>query len=276
MNSGRKWLACLGAAIVIVCAGSGCVSKGRYRTAVAERDDYASRTDTLEQRVAGLEKDGEALEASVDDLEAENLDLKRRIDDLERENAELDGTVQNLGRQKQNLDSELARQKQDAEQFQSTYDALVRDLRQEVAAGQVEIEQLRDGLQVNVAQEILFASGSAELDADGRKVLVKVSEQLKMVPYEIVVTGHTDSNPIHGRLAERYPTNWELGGARAARVVRLFQEEGIEGSRLEAVSAGEFRPVAPNDTPEDRERNRRIEIRLRPVIPEEPENPGGS
>jgi chemotaxis protein MotB len=255
--------------ILIVCFGSGCVSKGKYRTAVAERDDYVGKTETLEERIAGLETDKKALEAGVAALEAETRVLKTKNEILSGENVELDEMVQELGFEKQNLDAELARQKQDADQFQSTYDALVRDLRQEVASGQVEIEQLRDGLKVNVAQEILFASGSAKLDAGGKKVLVKVCEQLKMVPYQIVVSGHTDTNQIRGRLAERYPTNWELGGARAASVVRLFQEEGIEGARLISASLGEFQPLAPNDTPEGRAKNRRIEIRLRPVMPEE-------
>lgn len=253
--------------VVVICFGQGCVSKGKYLTAVEERDDYVGKTGMLEDRVAELEQDKEALEAGVAALEMETRDLRAKVATLGSENAELDEMVQELGFEKQNLGAELARQKREAEQFESTYDALVRDLRQEVAAGQIEVEQLRDGLKVNIAQEILFGSGSAMLDADGKKILVKVCEQLKMVPYQVVVAGHTDSNQIRGRLAELYPTNWELGGARAASVVRLFQEEGIEGSRLISVSRGEFQPVAPNDTPEDQARNRRIEIRLRPVMP---------
>lgn len=261
--------------VVMLMAGSGCVSRGKYRTAVTERDDYVGKSEMLEDRVAILESDKEVLETGVAALENQNRELKARIDNIARENADLDEMVQKLGFEKQNLGSELTRKQREEEQFRSTYESLVRDLRSEVAAGQVEIEQLRDGLKVNVAQEILFESGSADLDEGGREVLVKVCDQLKQVPYEIVVSGHTDSVRIRGQLAKRYPTNWELGGARAASVVRLFQQEGIEGIRLIVASRGEFQPVASNDTPEGRSRNRRIEIRLRPVMPEESTAAGG-
>jgi chemotaxis protein MotB len=76
------------------------------------------------------------------------------------------------------------------------------------------------------------------------------------------VQGHTDNVPIH---SERYPTNWELAGARASRVVRLLEENGVDPGRLWAVSHGEYAPVAPNDSNAGRAKNRRIEITLKPV-----------
>jgi chemotaxis protein MotB len=124
---------------------------------------------------------------------------------------------------------------------------------------------LRDGLRVNLSEEILFATGSAELGEKGRDVLLKVSAELEKVPYEIEVGGHTDNVPIRGRLASLYPTNWELAGARATRVVRLLEEAGIANNRLLGVSYGETNPVASNDTPEGRAQNRRIEILMRPI-----------
>jgi chemotaxis protein MotB len=68
---------------------------------------------------------------------------------------------------------------------------------------------------------------------------------------------------------KRYPTNWELAGARAASVVRLFAHSGLPAKRLLAVSMADVRPVTSNSTPEGRARNRRIEIRLRPISAEE-------
>ena len=81
------------------------------------------------------------------------------------------------------------------------------------------------------------------------------------------MVGHTDNVQISTRLKERYPTNWELAGARAASVVRLFQGAGIPVQQLVAVSRGEGQPIASNDTPEGRKENRRIEVRLRPFTP---------
>jgi chemotaxis protein MotB len=79
----------------------------------------------------------------------------------------------------------------------------------------------------------------------------------------VFVEGHTDNVPVGRRLRERYPTNWELAGARAALVVRALSEGGVEPKRLRAVSRGPFAPIAANDTPENRARNRRTEIILR-------------
>jgi chemotaxis protein MotB len=141
-------------------------------------------------------------------------------------------------------------------------------LKKELQAGQIQVKQLRDGLSVNVAQEILFDSGSAALDKNGQEILKRVAGQLKKNSYQIVVTGHTDNKPIGAGLVDRYPTNWELAAARASSVVRLFADQGLAATRLLAASVADAHPVAANKTPEGRAKNRRIEIRLRPVVAE--------
>ena len=153
--------------------------------------------------------------------------------------------------------------------MKATYESLVGNLKGELDSGKLQVQQLRDGISVNLAQDILFKSGSADLDKTGRELLLKVSDQLKASPFQIVVTGHTDNQKIGPALAARYPTNWELGGARASRIVRLFEQAGIGAERLAAVSFADSRPRMPNDTPAGREKNRRIEIRLRPVSTEQ-------
>ena len=142
-----------------------------------------------------------------------------------------------------------------------------------MASGQIHIEQLRDGLEVGVSQDVLFASGSARLSGEGAAVLQTVAARLAPLAYAITVEGHTDGVAIRGALKKRYPTNWDLAGARAASVVALFVTAGVDGSRLAAVSYGSYRPVTDNDTPESRALNRRIEIRLRPLPPLPQEGP---
>jgi chemotaxis protein MotB len=168
---------------------------------------------------------------------------------------------------------ELARQHAEVAKLRGTYQGLVSDLEEEVASGQIEIRQLREGLLLNVSDDILFDSGSATVQAGGRKVLLKVANRLGKLEHQIQVEGHTDNLAIHGGLANRYPTNWELAGARAASVVRLFREAGIAGERLSAISYAEFQPVAANDSPDERARNRRIEIRLEPRSPDRAQSP---
>ena len=181
---------------------------------------------------------------SAESLEAKNKELQSQLDQV---------------------NGDLARQKQQAADAQATYDAMVAKLREEVNSGQVEIQKLRDGIRVNMPQDILFPSGSASLDAAGRSLLNKVSEELKNSSYEIVVIGHTDNVGVGPKLVDRYPTNWELGAARAGTIVRTFQDAGIPSTRMLAVSAAENRPRADNASPEGRGQNRRIEIRMRPV-----------
>ena len=186
-------------------------------------------------------------------------------DALSEKNARVEERLQAIGSTNDELASKLSERDQEVAELRGTYDALVSDLEAEVASGHVQIEQLRDGIRVNVSDEILFPSGSAEVDDRGREVLKKVAAQIAKSPYQVEVEGHTDDVAIVGALAQRYPTNWELAGARAARVVRLFQDEGIEGSRMRVVSNAEFEPAASNDSPEGRQRNRRIGIRLIPA-----------
>jgi len=180
----------------------------------------------------------------------------------------LRATEEKLSKSLALTEEELAAQREEVAKLRGTYEGLVADLESEVAAGQIQIEQLREGLRLNVSDEILFASGSSVLGAEGEALLRKVSAQLAPLDQRVEVRGHTDDLPISGRLRQRYPSNWELAGARAASVVRLLQQEGIRGARLAAVSLAEFQPVAPNDSPQHRALNRRIEIRLLPPDPD--------
>ncbi len=234
---------------------TGCVSTGRYRTLEQERDALAERNHALQGEVNAANQKSESLAQEKSALAAEKTTVDERLAQLEE--------------QQKSLGSQLQQREEEAKQLKDTYDGLLGSLKKELEAGQIQVQQLRDGLSVNVAQEILFASGSASLDASGSEVLRRVADQLKQTNYQIVVTGHTDNKPIGAGLVKRYPTNWELAGARAASVVRLFVESGLDANRLLAASMADTRPVSSNDTPEGRAKNRRIEIRLRPVVVEE-------
>ena len=87
--------------------------------------------------------------------------------------------------------------------------------------------------------------------------------------HQILVIGHTDNKLIRPALAKQYPSNWELAGARAASVVRLFSRSGLSSKRMRAVSVADTQPVPSNKTEDGRAKNRRIEIRVRPIAPEE-------
>jgi len=156
--------------------------------------------------------------------------------------------------------------------FQSTYNSMLAQqqaieasLQKEINAQQVEIKQLENGIQVRMTSDLLYREGSTELSQSGQAALDKVAPQFAGQTYQIDVIGNTDNLPIGPGLADRYPTNWELAGERAAVVVRHLQKRGVDPGRMRAVSAGEYHPVASNDTPEGRAQNRRTDILLRPT-----------
>jgi len=186
-----------------------------------------------------------------------NADLERRVNDL---NHELNLKVAEITKTKQVKEAEIAR-------VQSAKDSLIAQMQDEIDNNQIQITQLADKLKVSIVDKILFPSGEANITPPGLKILERVGNLLKHVEDKIIrVEGHTDNVPISGRLAQRFPSNWELSTARATNVVRFLQETvEIDPAKLEAVGLGEHQPIASNDTNEGRAQNRRIEIALLPV-----------
>ena len=141
------------------------------------------------------------------------------------------------------------------------------DLQSEVEAGRIQVERLREGVELQLPASVLFGRGSSVLSPSGQAVLRRVAQRIRGLEDRVEVHGHTDALPMRGGPAARYPSNWELAGARAAQVVRMLVAEGVAPSRVVAVSHGEHDPVSDHDTPEGHARNRRIEIRLLPAGP---------
>ncbi len=250
---------------------SGCVTRSTYQEleeqhaeTVADRNDLAARAERLEIERNAFEEQYIDAQESYEDERITRTELASNLEQVETKATRLDRDLEAERIARMEAATALAERETQLVSMQGTYDELVTDLESEVSAGQIQIQRLRDGLRLNVSDDVLFASGSAELDRIGREVLVKVAGQLKELGDFIEVRGHTDDRRIRGTLAKRFPSNWELAAARAARVVRLLEEEGVPGERLAAVSLGPNDPIATNDTPENRARNRRIEIRLEP------------
>jgi chemotaxis protein MotB len=141
-------------------------------------------------------------------------------------------------------------------------------LRSEISADQVKIEQLENGIRVSLSNDLLFHSGSAELHPEGRAALDKVAPQLVTMAgqgNQVDVVGNTDNEPIGPALEALYRTNWDLAAARASIVVRHLQAKGVDPAQMEAISNGQYHPVASNDTPAGRAQNRRTDLLLRPT-----------
>lgn len=114
-------------------------------------------------------------------------------------------------------------------------------------------------LEIEMRSSLLFESGDATLSNKALELLGQIAEILKTEKTPVRVEGFTDNVPIH---SVRFPSNWELSSARAAAVVQLFIEEGLDPTHLMATGYGEFQPIAPNDTTENRTRNRRVVLMI--------------
>jgi len=159
-------------------------------------------------------------------------------------------------------------QVQQLQYLNGTYQQLNQSLQTEVASDQVQIRQLQNRLEVTMVNAILFPEGGWELSERGRQELSKTLPALQGVTgKQIVIGGFTDNLPILRPLSDRFPTNWDLSAARAISVVRYLSEQGIDPSQLSAVGFGQYRPIASNDTPEGRAKNRRINMAIQDQAP---------
>lgn len=132
-------------------------------------------------------------------------------------------------------------------------------LEEQMADGEVSVEQRDGAVVVTVGSGGAFISGSADMTAEAQGILEKL-QQVSQKAKRIVVTGHTDNVPLSGG---QYIDNWDLGAARAASVVREITDSGLlPNAELVATSKGETEPIASNDTEEGRAKNRRIEIEI--------------
>jgi len=124
------------------------------------------------------------------------------------------------------------------------------------------VVRTQDGFKAVIPDPVLFASGEALLGEEVYPILdsiIKIAERDRL---SIQVEGHTDNIPIH---TVKFPSNWELSTMRAVNILRYLQQNGIPPGRLSAIGFAEYRPVADSDTPEGRQKNRRIEILFRAV-----------
>ncbi|MFD1851068.1 flagellar motor protein MotS [Oceanobacillus bengalensis] len=120
------------------------------------------------------------------------------------------------------------------------------------------------GVELVLQDSILFEPGEAEILDEGIPFLERIGTLLSRIENDIKVEGHTDTNPMN---SYRYPSNWELSGARASVVVRfLVNELDINQSRFSIAGYGETMPIAPNDSKANMTKNRRVEI----IILDEP------
>ena len=135
---------------------------------------------------------------------------------------------------------------------------IARDLARELADRQLELSLDSRGLVISIPEAGSFAVGRDELSPLAEALIARIAAVLSDVPNAVRVEGHTDDVPIH---TSRFRSNWDLSTARATRVVEFLSDRAaIAPQRLAAAGYGEFHPRVANDGPENRARNRRVDL----------------
>ena len=204
-----------------------------------------SQVELLNQQIAALRRQIGALEAALEVSEQKDRESQTKIADLGRRlNVALAQRVQELNRYRSDFFGRLREILSDRENIRIVGDRFV------------------------FQSEVLFPSGSDQLNVEGQQEMSKLADALQDLAREIPtdinwvlrVDGHTDNVPLSG--TGRFSDNWELSSARATSVVKYLINEGVPANRLVAAGFGEFQPIEVGNSPEARATNRRIELKL--------------
>jgi chemotaxis protein MotB len=203
-----------------------------------------SQIELLNQQIAALRRQIAALEDALEASEKRDQESQARIADL--------GSRLNVA---------LAQRVQELSRYRSEFFGRLRS----ILANRPEIRVVGDRFVFQ--SEVLFDSGSAQLNPAGQGDLDKLAQGLiqleqeipKEIDWVLRVDGHTDNRPIR---SSSFPSNWELSSARAIAVVQYLIGKGVSPNRLVAAGFGEFQPLDPGDNDDAWRRNRRIELKL--------------
>jgi chemotaxis protein MotB len=173
---------------------------------------------------------------------------------------------------------EIARSQAESQALDKVADDVSTAMSDLIKSDLVVVRRKGTTIEVEIRTDILFPSGSATLSPTAVGVIRKLSQTLASLPNPVRVEGHTDSQPIE---TNAFPSNWELSSARAASVVHVIANSGIDPSRLSVIGRAQYSPLQSNTTAAGRNANRRVLIAILPpgnpdpgATPAQPAQPG--
>ena len=259
---------------LLLALGIGCVPIQKYRDLETNLADAGTTITERDAQISGLERELASEQRAVAELESQLAQLqevydskKQALQDAQAKEAQL---VASKGQLEADVESmkqalaELEARREASEKRLSAYRDLLERFQSLIDAGMLEVKIQNGRMVVELASDVLFASGSAELSPEGKAAIEEVSGVLADIPDRTFqVEGHTDDDPI---ATPQYPSNWELASGRALTVVKTMVSVGMPPERISASSYAFFQPVASNDSDEGKASNRRIEIVVMPDL----------
>ena len=235
----------------------------KYRLLKAEYDKTMEVNDALEKKFLSLQKKGSRESAMLTaELEAKNIELQRKENELRQLEQELQAKKATLEqREKRVQELEAMLQKQDA--IKELKNKVLNALRGFEGKG-ITVEEKNGKIYVSMEAKLLFASGSTAVDKEGKDAIIQLAKVLQeQTDLEIIVEGHTDSDPM--KRASHPKNNWELSVLRATAVTEIMiKNSSMNPATISASGRSEFHPVDQND----KSKNRRIEVIISPNLDE--------
>ena len=249
--------------------GSGCgIDEQVHNAALKDRD---AQKQKLAETQTALEREKAAHRADVDSRDARVLVLTKKLESLGQDVSRLETERGTLGGElesaKKRMD-ELRKAQAQAEARAAQFRKLVTQFKTLTDAGKLQVEIRENRMIVRLGDKILFDPGKTDLKPEGKDALTQVTGVLKALPNRnFQIAGHTDNIPIK---SAKFRSNWDLSTARAVEVLNFMVAAGMEAKRVSAAGYADQSPVAGNDTPENKAKNRRIEITLVPNLDDLP------
>ena len=264
----KAWRMSAIAALLALGAAACGVDEQVYNAAVKDRD---AKTQELTETKAALDKERIAHKKDVDNRDARVLVLTKKLESLgqdvsrlETERGTLGGELESAKKRMEELRKAQAQAEARAAQFRK----LVTQFKTLTDAGKLQVEIRENRMIVRLGDKILFDPGKTDLKPEGKDALKQVTEVLKSLPNRnFQIAGHTDNAPMK---SAKFRSNWDLSTARAVEVLNFMVSAGMEPKRVSAAGYAETSPVAANDTPDNKAKNRRIEITLVPNLDDLP------
>lgn len=235
---------------------------------------YKSSSKKLEDLNKEYEQLNSYYKNSLNNSGKLNRDLAQQRDQL----LAIQDNLERTRKQNDSLSTSLAdREKkvQELEQVLANKDKAVKDLKDRITNALLNFKEndltvkVKNGkVYVSLAEQLLFGSGSIEVDAKGVTALQQLAKAIKdQRDIQVMIEGHTDNVPISKKSAYMQD-NWDLSVMRATSITKILTKAGVSENQITAAGKGQFSPLASNDTPQNRQKNRRTEIIITPNLDE--------
>ncbi|RFM27963.1 OmpA family protein [Deminuibacter soli] len=248
---------------------SSCVAKKKFIDSQIALRTLKSDSAMMANRISTLEK-------NVADLKEQNANLNGQNGNLQDKLTAISNDADSKGKQLRNTQAQVADQQRKLQQLQSLIDQQkekAAELKKKMAdalvgfnSNELTVSTKNGKVYVSLSENLLFPSGSAQVNEKGKQALSKLAVVLNVNPdITVNIEGHTDSIPIR----TKFEDNWALSTARASSIVRiLVNEYKVDPVRVIASGHSQYDPIMPNSTPDGRAKNRRTEIILSPKLDE--------